>query len=116
MEAKWTPTIGAAPFQLQMMAHRTRTCSSTACGFNDNMFSVAGGTPLYLAVREDETKNLTRRIGLDAKYPKEAYVEMMAYCPPPACYVSVVLQQKYEDWVTVFYGEQAPDRWSVIPK
>lgn len=117
VEVAWEPTIGATPFQLSFMSFRERSCSATSCGFNENFYTAHGSDPIYGVVREDSTRNLTKRLSPDAtKFPRDLYSETLVYCPPPACYASVVVQQKYNAWVTLFYGEQAPEGWSILPK
>jgi hypothetical protein len=117
LEAQWQPNQGLLPFQLDFKAYRGRTCSATACSLNDPIFSGQGSSPIHFIMREDSAGNLTRRLGSDpATYPREHYAEMLVYCPSGRCPASVVIQQKYDAWVTAFYGEQAPEGWSIIPK
>lgn len=115
MEAAWSPNVGALPFELNFVAYRFKVCPNAAtCAPDDAMFGVHGPSPLYGVVREDPTNNLTKRLGSDpTTYPRRHYAETSVWCPNGACPASIVVQQKYEAWVTLFYGEQAPAGWSV---
>jgi hypothetical protein len=113
LEMDWQPSIEALPFQLNLVAYRVRTCTATTCAFSESIFDAKGPAPVYGVVREDAAKNLTKRLSPDpTKFPRELYAETLVHCPTPDCYASVVVQQKYDAWITVFYGEQAPEMWS----
>jgi hypothetical protein len=116
VEAAWQPTIGALAVPFEIRTYRGFTCSNgLTCTGEGNMFSAYGNSPIYGMVREDDTQNLTRRLGLEASYPKDFFAEMFVRCTFPDCYAAVVTQQKYEAWISLFYGEQAPEKWSIRP-
>jgi hypothetical protein len=101
VEKAWEPTSDAGKALYSPIATEWSclpTCSGNYLGEMD------GESPIYAAMSNDTFE--------EEVVPDETIISVFTWASPS--YSGTVLNQKYTDFVTVFYGLPAPEGWSLV--
>jgi len=121
-EMKWQPTVPTTAGMLRIGTYRSYSCTGQAgvgqaCTPSGQLAEAWGPSPVYGMKLEGVAKNFTKNLGTDAAaYPRPVRTEVRAECSGSCTPMTVVFQQRYEAWVSSFYGLEPPEGWSALPK
>ena len=123
-EVKWTPSQATLGSQLWARIMATTSCtgaSGQSCEPYDQIDGRNGKSPLIVRKDEGDKNNLTKKIAVynKGKFPYKVYDEVRAWCHSATaggdCYLTLMINQRYEGWQSAFYGAPQPDGFTALP-
>lgn len=116
IEAQWEPTVDALGNQLYFATQSAYTCYAASCQYSNEIGGVGGSSPLYKVIHDGVGEEIVGHLEEDPeKYPVVLWTAGRTYCPD-GCYVTASFQQRYDLWVSAFYGQAADDDWRALPQ
>jgi hypothetical protein len=117
LEVEWTPSTDLGK-QLYAANSREFNCSSAGTCIPSSSFMAGGGySPIRLSKIEGTQGNLSKSFGTDpAKFPRQVWADVRSYCPSVDCQFSLTINQRYEAWLSVFYGEEPDPNYTALAK